>query len=407
MQAQIIKFPPDSFYQEAKKEYSDAPTRLIIEFLQNSIDAGARHIHFTFNEEEKTLTIKDNGHGMDQETMVEGLLTFAASIKGDNSVGGFGAAKKLLLFSHDWYEIISYCTKAVGKNITYYLSELPEEESILGTQITIKFGDWWKGAKTTDEWLAIIKFILDNSCIAAKVTFNGVVIPCLPPTEPSLSNDQFEVRECKENYIRVRFNGLYMFRYGYTHKGGYYFDVKPHHKSRDVLTQNREGFRSGTELEAKANNYRNQVTNNSVSGLSAGINYHKSLNTIREINGIRFQGTDAVLTKRRKMIVSLCCAVSRQLFGRDIIINFYGDSRVKGLWADGRIWINSDYFEKEEWELELIETFLHEYIHSRGCDHDEDFIIKFGEVWVRFLKSYKGLNPLKAEMRAIEKFLFP
>ena len=191
MQAQTIKFPPDSFYHEAVKEYSDAPTRLIIEFLQNSIDAGARHIHFTFNETEQTLIVKDNGHGMDQETMVDGLLTFAASIKGDNSVGGFGAAKKLLLFSHEWYEIISYCTKAVGKNITYYLSELPEEESLLGTQITIKFGEWWEGAKTTDEWLTIIKFILDNSCISAKVTFNGVHIPCLPPAAPSLSNDNF------------------------------------------------------------------------------------------------------------------------------------------------------------------------------------------------------------------------
>lgn len=108
---------------------------------------------------------------------------------------------------------------------------------------------------------------------------------------------------------------------------------------------------------------------------------------------------------------------------------FYLDNGFRGLYADGKIWINPTYFQggdngdgnnrdgdngdswdgenkennSDKWVLEVVEVFIHEYCHYRGHAHNESFISLFGQLMVKFMEKYRGVNPLKARMREIEK----
>jgi len=70
------------------------------EVVQNALDANATHIDFTFRKSGNNiiLTARDNGSGMDQYTLLNKFLVLGATSKGAESIGGFGEAKKLLLW---------------------------------------------------------------------------------------------------------------------------------------------------------------------------------------------------------------------------------------------------------------------------------------------------------------------
>lgn len=133
MKNKRVTIPKKHWINEAFSEYSSPLPRVIAEFIQNSVDSGAGHIDLIFDED--TITVIDNGKGMDFATMEKGMLTLGGSIKDEGNVGGFGAAKKILLFSHEWYELHSLDNHVKGEQLDY---KIIDGEFIQGTKIKIK-----------------------------------------------------------------------------------------------------------------------------------------------------------------------------------------------------------------------------------------------------------------------------
>jgi hypothetical protein len=409
-----IQLPPDCFYQEAKREYRlSLVERLCIEFIQNSRDAFATVIEFIYDENEKSLTVNDNGVGMDEETLIQGMLSYAGSVKGANSVGGFGAAKKLLLFSHKGYEIKTWDLRVKGENIRYSLEK--GHEDYRGTEIKIYLGEWW--TPTLGEFKNALRKIVHYSDFSLSgrpfsVEFNGEKLVKEAKEQFQFERGLFKIYEGGAvGYNTIRFNGLIMFSY-YTGSGkAYIFECAA--ASKDALSQNREGFNQNHQAYSEYTSLSNELTRNSSSGFTAAASVERTKNDeVTTEKGIVLRGFkgQTKLSKRQKMIFCLCRAVG-EIFEKEgwsppKMIHFYRDSNLRGLWADGKIWINSDYFEGKDWELETIEVFLHEWMHKRGYDHDERFISNFGSFWVIFLRNYSGIGPIRARMRQIEKEFF-
>ena len=114
-----VNIPTDFFLNEAKREYCYLAQRLVAELFQNAVDAGAKNIHFKFDE--TSYTCEDDGCGMDEDRLVSAMLTLGGSIKDSNSTGGFGAAKKLILFAHKSYIIITNDIHVQGECLSYNL----------------------------------------------------------------------------------------------------------------------------------------------------------------------------------------------------------------------------------------------------------------------------------------------
>lgn len=411
---QQIHIPSSSFLKEAQREYSQVSSRLICECLQNSVDAGAKEIKFTFRN--GRLTIEDNGSGMNESVLKKGMLTYAGSVKGANAVGFAGAAKKIILFSHESYRIQTRNLIAIGRGINYRLLKIENEEDfekcIFGTKITIKFARDWPEYEALE---AVLRHhlisILSYSNLPTQVTWNGEAIDQAAPSPVELDTETAAIRKMSDknaNRIIVRFNGLYMFHQYSNH--AYYYDCKGH--SRDALTQNRESFRSDTIYRKGFQEFVNTLANNSRSGIAAQASYqkHKDINVFH--HGIEYKGTHLPkkMSKREKSIYSLCKAAG-EMVGFELSprkFGFYSDHSFRGFYADQKLWINStkEIFQGEDWELQCIETFFHELSHEEGHEHDESFISDFGQRWVRFLKEHSGINPLRARMRQIEKETF-
>jgi hypothetical protein len=130
-----VSIPPDHFARRVINEYSDRLTSLVREFLQNSVDAGATTIEFTTSD--NSLTVRDNGRGIQADRMVEALLTLGGSVKDGQSIGGYGIAKEILLFAHEAYEIRTLNSRVRGRVLAYELEIV--EESFPGAEFTIRF----------------------------------------------------------------------------------------------------------------------------------------------------------------------------------------------------------------------------------------------------------------------------
>lgn len=105
--------------------------------MQNSIDAGAKSIEFLT--ESDALTVRDDGHGIHRDRLIEALLTMGGSVKEEGAIGGHGAAKELLLFAHECYEIRTLGVKVWGRVLSYVMEDV--SPSFVGTEIRIVFSE--------------------------------------------------------------------------------------------------------------------------------------------------------------------------------------------------------------------------------------------------------------------------
>jgi len=138
-----VNIPKTFFFEEAKKEYYNYQERLVCEIIQNSYDAGATRIDI--NIDNLSYEIIDNGKGMTKERMVDALLTMGGSQKENDSTGGFGAAKKIVLFAHKNYEIHSLDTHVFGEQLNYEF--INDCEFFNGTRIKCDFFEQWEHKK--------------------------------------------------------------------------------------------------------------------------------------------------------------------------------------------------------------------------------------------------------------------
>lgn len=207
MKKERVAIPEQHFLNEAKSEYWDYQSRLVAEVIQNSYDAGASEIHLNF--EDDYMEFIDNGKGMDYHTMREGMLTLGGSIKDKGNTGGFGAAKKILLFSHKSYEIHSLNNHIQGNQLDY---DIIEGEDILGTSIKIKPFEGFAYRK--DGMIYKAKEFLRKCDLNSDVYINNNKFDnylSLPEVRETELITTYSQDERGKNEILVRANGLFMF----------------------------------------------------------------------------------------------------------------------------------------------------------------------------------------------------
>lgn len=242
-----ITIPAGYFFRQSRNEYSDYKGRLIAELLQNSVDAGAKNIHFNFTPD--GYEVIDDGRGMTQETMVSALLTFGGSAKEEGATGGFGHAKILLLFSMKCYEVISRGVRAIGDTLDYTLDNVPDDGR---TVVRGWFPEEWGHEMSDFQWR--INTFLSKCHLKARVFVNGeeftnwkVAKRCVRRNDWSklyASNSS-----CQQSYISIRKNGLFAFeRYAPSSKE---IILEVTADSKEVFTANRDGFRGdkGSEFD--------------------------------------------------------------------------------------------------------------------------------------------------------------
>lgn len=156
---------PDTFYRrEARNQYENIARAIVRECLQNSQDAGASRIEFEVSD--GRLSVGDNGSGLNLEQFQARLLTLGASEKETGSVGGFGAAKKLLLFAHDEWSVTGQRFKATG---TFYKDiKTVDGHRSRGLQIEMV-----SDLIVAEEIKSALVDILAGSRVKPSITFNG------------------------------------------------------------------------------------------------------------------------------------------------------------------------------------------------------------------------------------------
>ena len=236
-----VVIPTDFFLKEAKQEYFDYQTRLVIELLQNSIDAGATEINLNVSDAGYVCT--DNGCGMTKDRMVAALLTMGGTDKLTGNTGGFGAAKKLLLFAHESFYIHSNGTTVEGNGLSYRFVEGGTKNS--GTTVSARFSnieDWTALSEKTLRLLSLSDF--NGKC---KIYVNGTLFTSyyeapFVKTIDNLGDVHGTKKRTSSQFIYVRHNGLFMF-WRYIKDLNRNVIVEAKGKSVDLFTQNRDGFK--------------------------------------------------------------------------------------------------------------------------------------------------------------------
>jgi HSP90 family molecular chaperone len=263
-----ITFDPTYLSEKVKKDYSDHMTALVREFLQNSVDAGASEVLFDFNQDERYLEVIDDGCGMDADIMQNALFRVGGSHKETNgSVGGFGAAKLILLFQHERFEIVSTRNGAVysvnGSGSSYSDIEESSSNGANGTRIRVYFSETY-GHETNysgelrdeyDNFEYKAKDFLRSCHVAPTIKWNHEVIPPAVAGPVVRELEWCLIRAEKTEYdngVEVRIRGLKMFNIWVSGLKHRIFIELTSANSLDILTTNRDGLRYhyGQELDA-------------------------------------------------------------------------------------------------------------------------------------------------------------
>jgi len=240
-----VAIPATHFTHSVKKNYQEHRSALIREFIQNSVDAGSTKIHFEFDEDNRSLTVQDDGCGMSREILVNALLTMSGSFKGDNSIGGFGAAKEILLFQHFEYRVTTrkdgIVSAVIGRQLDYEFVDGVEIDGD-GTVFTILFDK--------DYDISSFEYTAQNYLSDCETTqeifWNGNKIDTYSKRGEFIDKglDWAKIYISPNEYAncaKIRINGVKMFDVWI---GDMEYDViveitKP---SLEILTVNRDGF---------------------------------------------------------------------------------------------------------------------------------------------------------------------
>lgn len=103
MEMRKVGIPKYYFKEETKNQYNNVPLAIVRELIQNSRDANARNIWFEF--EDGRYSCRDDGHGMNETDFELYYLNLGGTLKKTDSIGGFGAAKKLTFAADTWTAI--------------------------------------------------------------------------------------------------------------------------------------------------------------------------------------------------------------------------------------------------------------------------------------------------------------
>jgi hypothetical protein len=203
------------------------------------------------------MTVIDNGIGMDEEVLVSAMLTMSGSKKGENSVGGFGSAKNLILFAHESYTLHTRDNFVDGRCLSYNLTK---SDYLSGTKIEIVFHETFNYDKI--EFQDILESYLAK-CNFRNVTIkiNNAVIE-LPRQDLELCqstdwcNVYSEEKDYETHYANVRKNGICMFNIWLSQPNRRHFTIELALDSTECMSANRD------TLKYTYQNKLQEITNN-------------------------------------------------------------------------------------------------------------------------------------------------
>lgn len=267
---QQVKVNDDDLIKEIQA-YSTWKTAWWREAIQNSVDARATHIQLYAKEIEGDpegnwlVSCQDNGTGMTPEIIINKFLTRFGSTKvGQGSTGGFGEAKKLLLFTWKKWRIFSQ--NAViegggeifrGKTAGSYLSgtriesvQPAAEHTTLAHAIEFASRCYLPNTRLT---------YIDNEGRSQRIMPNKKAdISGLTPIRETetiriyfVKNKRGEEYKSRSVWVRVHSaslgTSLFMFDKPLANETDGQVIVEIIGRSVDILTSNRDGFRNYTQ----------------------------------------------------------------------------------------------------------------------------------------------------------------
>lgn len=414
-----VEIPNDYFYKMSKKDYSQFETALVREFFQNSYDANAKQFVIDYNEKDKTLTIFDDGDGMNYDTIVNKLLVMGESHKtNENAVGAFGHAKILLYFSWPKWEIQTQNYIVTGSSHYYSIEET--DDYIDGTISTIKFEE-----DQLEYFQSKVRSFFKKCDTTCKVFFNETtnygsslieVKQDMKVGEKIYEDVNFDIfKSDKEGYyISVRQNGILMFEEFISGNSKKEAIVELKKRPEFLLLQNRDYFNSS--IATYFNKLKRELSIDSIDTFSLN---HDTKENIFNVFGIdvgedddtekRYPKAAKIVThymkdeeslkeinrRRSKRIINIAYAyveiLSKYFPVEDIVFGYTKKENTMGLWrknnstGENEIYINIDHVtihspNYRKMSIILLNLVMHELAHAvtfknNGCgQHDENFI---------------------------------
>lgn len=197
------------------------------------------------------VVCRDNGTGMDAETLPVAFFKIRGSVKPRGSVGGFGDAKELILAPWLGYEVRTRDNMVRGRHHSLFRPGLVTGQPFLqGTEVKV----WMPLTKATTPNYAMllverchlpgIRVILNGQKLSAALTGGKLVLqePVRLATEKEVGQIQIHHQGRSERKgIYVRANGVYMFdmnQFATNLKGIVYVDINA--PPRNVFTTKRD-----------------------------------------------------------------------------------------------------------------------------------------------------------------------
>jgi hypothetical protein len=243
-----VTIPASHFTNSVRRHYNRPDVALVRELLQNAVDANATVVKFNLSNvgDAWHLTCLDDGCGMTKDILVKALLTMSGSFKGPNSIGGFGAAKEIILFQHGAYKVTTckdgVSTCVIGAQLDYEFHDCDLVAD--GTFIDLTFHEDYK--LDSDEFCTEIEAFLCKCNPSCKIFWNDEEVkPQFTGWEINDPEDWCNV-VCHETqystcYVWVRIKGILMFE-AYVGSSKTQVAIELTKPSTDILTVNRDGF---------------------------------------------------------------------------------------------------------------------------------------------------------------------
>ena len=245
----------EDFLSKALDDYSQWNRAWWREAIQNCVDAGATRIILstkTLPDGRYEVTVTDNGKGMSSDILFKKYLSLGSSGKKDSptATGGFGEAKRLLLFPWCQWTILTNGADGplgvTGVGFTYKKVAHLDAQGTGTSLIIIMPAD--KHVDPVDaEW-----FVSKCHLPDIRITLNGETVKadleCGKPVDThEVSSDfmkmYYSPKARKARGLFIRKNGLLMFEdYAPDLKGVLIGEIVP--PSVQVLQSNRDGFRT-------------------------------------------------------------------------------------------------------------------------------------------------------------------
>lgn len=127
-------------FDRYRREYSDWQEAWWREVIQNAVDNGATVVRCSteqMDDGQWKVTCEDNGTGMDENILMNVFLVRGATSKTEQDLGGFGQAKKLILYTWAFWEITTRDLYVQGQNELHYEHPVKAEQRVNGTRVSV------------------------------------------------------------------------------------------------------------------------------------------------------------------------------------------------------------------------------------------------------------------------------